>query len=162
MSEFMKRYAFGRRVAMLSLAAVAVMLCSCKRPDECERYRVLVGHDGFRQQVVAWADVNVFSKQFTSRDQSMIDFRGYGRRSMNTTLRVDASAAGGALSDAVVQIRGDDPSNPDFVFIGSAPFRGLIISRKDFASTWRRFSELSREIEVLDDRVAIECRLPFK
>ncbi len=153
----------GPSLHLFSVLMLALSLSGCGTySDGCDGYRDLLQDPVKRDALVAWADSSVFNRAFSATDEERKSFRGYGPKSMNIRPDSVKPPSEAMLATATVQVRGEDLSRPDFVFVGARPFRGVIVSRSSFMERWGTLSRNMEGIEVVSDRVAMECRPPLK
>lgn len=164
----MRLHALSHRLLAVKIFCGACLVVSgCTHP-ECAQYSSFVDSIEARDELLTWADTEIFSKKLLEGDLSGSILLGPGKRKIKSvrgrTLDLPHSlyelpfsvALSGRSPD--VLILGEDVSNPVAIFIGRVSYRGLIISRNDIALTFRYLSQNEkRYVSTYGSRVGIMC-----
>lgn len=139
---------------LIVCAAFAVMLVSC-RAIGCDAYYPYVTDDETSRELIEWAEVEIFSRDFSKEDFSLGRLVGPGR---NGAFEPDSIGATfpGLIEDEIRPI-GPDPMHPSGIFIGRMSYRGIIVARTSLNQMLEEANYTSADFLAENGKVALIC-----
>jgi hypothetical protein len=143
---------------LLCVAALFAFLTGCES-FECGRYRGFVENNEKYNELVEWADSKIFARAIVAEDVAHFGLVGPGRRRLQG--RGGRSYQPPSLIDVEIRLIGEDPYNPNAIFLGRSSFKGLIVSRGEVDAVIPLSSVQPDEVLSKNGRAALICR-PFR
>lgn len=147
----------GINLARLGMLVTWLLMCaflsSCKQVS-CGRYYQFTDDQSSYDQIVEWADRNVFSRSFSVKELRAGSLVGPGRRALPRSIHKGLPID---LADFEVRIVDSDWENPDLIFVGKRRLQGILISRRKINVS---LSSAGLPIELMEKtkgRVALMC-----
>lgn len=135
---------------LILIISAAFFLTSCKQV-ECGKYYKYVDDMKSRQEILSWADSNIFSLH-NPPPLGSGRLVGPGRRAIK-----GLDAAPGDLAGDEVRLLGLDAHGISGVFIGRHSFRGILIAREENSQYLEAAGVDGSLLEKTSERVAVMC-----
>lgn len=147
----------GSLKSFLARVFVPGLLClffsSCKQV-ECGRYYRFVEDRDSYEEIVGWADRNVFSRKFSTDELRAGRLVGPGRRALPRSVHRNVPIDSENIE---VRIVDSNWSSPDLIFVGSRRLQGVLISRREIDRSLDGANLSIRLMEGSKGRVAVMC-----
>lgn len=131
-------------------------LSGCKA-IECGEYRDLIHDTKKREELVRWADTEIFSRKFESNDFRVAGMIGPGRDGANFSLERAEIKIPQWLEGYVIRAVGPDKFQPNVLFVGRRRYQGLIITQNELDKSIKGTSIDITKLEEWSGRVGLIC-----
>lgn len=135
---------------------VGWLLTGCKY-IECGEYNRYVDDKEANEQLLRWADANVFNREFTDADLRVGSIVGPGGRFKSISIERSDLHVPKWFEDHELKVLGPDQYKPNVIFVGKRRYQGLIIARRTLEDSIAGTEVILDLLEKRTERVAVIC-----
>lgn len=148
------------RILVLFSLLLPFMACADQRSVDCGAYSKMIHDSDRREELLKWADDQVFSRNFEKKDfDEITGFVGPGRTGANFSIEKSGIEVPRWLDGYTIRAVGPDKFHPDVLLVGLRRYQGILIARKDLDESVSRTTMDKSKIEGREGRLAMICYL---
>lgn len=147
----------GRVIDFIVFSLSIFLLQGCKQV-ECGKYNKFVDDSKSSEELLLWADGNIFDRDFSDSDLRVGQIVGPGGRFKSISLdRSGRRPPPGFLKDYEIKIVGPNQYHPNIIFIGRSGYKGVVVSRNEMDESVVGTEIISDLLWKRRGRIAVIC-----
>lgn len=148
---------------LIWLVALGLFGGACNSADDtnaCATWKQLLADEKSKEEVLKWADSQIFSRAFSQRDLTLGRLHGPGRLEALSLQRTGIELPNSLSGAEVRVIYLDSDSVPGAIFIGHRSYKGVIIAKLTLAEVVAASEITADAFPDQDGRIALVCETP--
>ena len=146
----------GRRWIQILFAFVLISASGCRR-IECGQYQRLLEDNAKREQLLNWADREIFSRNFSEYDFRVSGMMGPNRYGGNFSIDRANISMPSWLAGYNIRAVGPNKLHPDVLLIGKRRYQGVVVTRGSLDDSLKGTTITLASLDDWEGRLGVMC-----